>query len=149
MTGEPGAAPTPERFASAGGCASPKPDARTELKCVAAVALEHQRHPIDEQRLHDARNEPIGEPVQIEIAVQVAGEADERTPIVVAIAIERAIEQRLHGVLDRRREQDGHERGEQRDHPLVCGPAVRTEQAIDALQQAPHRSRAIAQSAAA
>ena len=88
----------PDRFGSAGGCASPKPEARIEPKCGADLVLEHQRHAIDEQRLDDARHQPLGQAVQIEVAVQVAREADQRAAVVVAVAIERAVER----VLDER-----------------------------------------------
>ena len=81
--------------------------------------FEHQRHPIDEQRLDDARHEALGQTVEIEVAVQVAREAHQRAAVVVAIAIERAVEHVLHEVLDRRRQQHGDQRRQQREHPLV------------------------------
>ena len=64
-----------------------------------AVALaddrrEHQRHAIDEQRLGDAVTRRSLRRMQVEIAVEVAGEADERAAIVVAIAVVDAIERR-------------------------------------------------------
>ena len=111
----------PDRFGSAGGWPSPKPDARTDAEVRRHFVLEHQRHAIDEQRFDDARDETLGQAMQIEVAVEVARKADQRAAVVVAIAIERAVEHVLHDVLDRRRKQQRHERRQERDHPVVLG----------------------------
>ena len=55
----------------------------------------HQRHAIQDQRFDNPDNEPLTETDDVEIAVQIAGEGDERAAVVVAIAIERAIERVL------------------------------------------------------
>ena len=49
---------------------------------------QHQRHAIDDERLDDAVHEPLAEAQQVEVAVQVAREADERAPVVVAVAVD-------------------------------------------------------------
>jgi hypothetical protein len=96
--------------------------------------LQHQRHAIDEQRLHHARHEPLGQPVQIEVAVQVAREADQCPAVVVAIAVEGAIERGLYEFLDGRRKQHRHQRGQERDHPFVRGATLQ-EHALHRLEQ--------------
>ena len=78
-----------------------------------ALVGEHQRHAIDDERLDDARDEPLAEADDVEVAVQIAREADERAAVVVAIAVEHAIERVLHGFLHRLREQHDDDRGEQ------------------------------------
>ena len=67
------------------------------------------------QRLHDAVHQPLAEAEEIEIAVQIARESDERAAVVVAIAVVDAIEPGLNRVLQRPAEQHDHERREQRD----------------------------------
>ena len=91
---------------------------------IAAVVGHEQHHAIDEQRLHDARDEPLGQPVEIEVGVEVAREPDERPAVVVAIAVERAVEPGLNGVLHRAGEQHHHRRGQQRDHPVRIAAAA-------------------------
>ena len=90
-------------------------DRRVRRLIVARLArpAQHQRHPIDDQRLDDARDEPLAEPDDVEIAVQVTRECDQRASVVVAIAIEGAIERVLHGVLHRTRQQNDDQRGQQ------------------------------------
>ena len=40
------------------------------------LVLEHQRHAIDQQRLDDARDQALGQAVQVEVAVEIAREPD-------------------------------------------------------------------------
>ena len=81
--------------------------------------FEQERHPIDQQRFHDARHQPLGEPVQVEVAVEIARKPQQRAAVVVSIAIERAVEHVLHERLDRRRQEHGDQRRQKREHPLV------------------------------
>ena len=74
-----------------------EPDVRDRDELAVAAGRDrrqHQRHPIDDERLHDAVDEPLAQAEQIEVAVQVAREADERPAIVVAIAVVDAVERR-------------------------------------------------------
>ena len=82
---------------------------------------EHEGHAVHEQRLGDAVDQALAQAQQIEIAVEVAREADERAAIVVAIAVVDAVKRRLDGVFHGARQQDDDERGQQRDDrvPLV------------------------------
>ncbi len=80
---------------------------------------EHQRHAIDDERFDDARDQPLAEPHDVEVAVQIAGEADQRAPVVVAIAIEHAVERILHRLFHRLRQQHDDHRRQQRDDPVV------------------------------
>src|SRR5206468_11179134 len=65
-------------------------EAKIADRCKIARPLvgEHERHAIDDERLDDARDEALAEANDIEIAVEIAREADERTPVVVAGAVE-------------------------------------------------------------
>ncbi len=84
---------------------------------------QHQRHPVDEQRFHDAAHQALAQPEKIEIAVEVAREADERPAIVVAIAVVDAVEAGLNRVLHRPREQHQHHRRQERnDRVRIVGP---------------------------
>ena len=47
---------------------------RGEVARPVARRREHQRHPIDDQRLDDARDQPLAEPDDVEVAVQIARE---------------------------------------------------------------------------
>ena len=96
---------------------------------------EHQRHAIDQQRLGDAVDEALAETQQIEIAVEVAGEADERPPIVVAVTVVDAVEPGLDGVLDRAGQQHDHQRGEQRNHRIAALIGILEEHRPHHLQQ--------------
>ena len=80
---------------------------------------QQQRHAIDDERLQDAMDEPLAEAQQVEIAVQVARKADERAPVVVAVAVIHPVETGLDRVLDRPGEQDDNERREQGDDRVV------------------------------
>ena len=80
---------------------------------------EHERHAVDEQRLGDAVDEAFAQAQQVEIAVEVAREADERAAIVVAIAVVDPVKRRLDGVLHGARQQDDDERRQQRDDGVV------------------------------
>ena len=66
---------------------------------------QQQRHAIDHQRLRDAVHEPLAQPEEIEVAVQIAREADQRAAVVVAIAVVDAVEPGLDRVLHRARQQ--------------------------------------------
>ena len=86
---------------------------------------QHQRHPFDEQRLGDAAHEALAQAEQIEIAVEVAREADERAAVVVAVAVVDAVEAGLNRVLDRTRQQHQHHRRQKRDDRVrVVGPGA-------------------------
>ena len=74
---------------------------------------EHQRHPIDHERFDDARDQPLAEADDVEVAVQIARERDERAAVVVAVAVERPVERVLHRFLDRARQQDDDRRRQQ------------------------------------
>ena len=76
---------------------------------------EHQRHAIDHQRLGHPAQQPLAEPRQVQIAVQVAGETDQRPAVVVAIAVVGAVERILDRVLDRAGQQHHDDRRQQRD----------------------------------
>ena len=101
---------------------------------------EHQRHAIDDQRLDDARDQPLAEADDVEVAVQVAREGDERAAVVVAIAIEHAVERVLHRLLHRLRQQHDDQRREQRDDPVVL-VGVAGEDEAGQLAQRRHRAR--------
>jgi hypothetical protein len=45
-----------------------------------------------------------GQPIEVEIAVEVASKRHQRARVVVAIAIKRAIDRRLHRLFDRLRQ---------------------------------------------
>ena len=81
---------------------------------------EQQRHAIDDERLANARDEPLAETIEIEVAVQIAREADERAAVVVLVAIERAVERILDGALHRAEQQHDHDRREHRDDHVVA-----------------------------
>ena len=95
---------------------------------------EQQRHALETERLHDPSDQPLAEPLQLEIAVQVARKADERAPIVVAIAVVGAIERHLDGVLHQRREQHDDQRGEHRDDRVALAGAAEEELARELEQ---------------
>ena len=113
----------------------PRASVGTASKAVVADRFEvarsfvgqHQRHPLDHQRLDDPRHQPLTEPDHVEIAVQVAGERNQRTAIVVAIAIEHPIQRVLNRLADRLRQQHDDRRRENRDEPvlLVCAARER------------------------
>src|SRR5215471_138594 len=63
----------------------------------------------------------------VEVAVQIASESEERPAIVVAVAIKNAVERVLHGLSDRLGDQDDNQRREQRDDPVVLVGIVREE----------------------
>ena len=96
-------APTSDARGSAGGCAA-EPDVRDRHELPVAPGRDRrqqQRHAIDDERLHDAVDEPLAQAEQIEVAVQIAREADERAAVVVAIAVVHAVEAGLDRVLHR------------------------------------------------
>ena len=101
---------------------------RDELRVAArGDGRQHQRHPVDQERLGDATHEPFAQPEEIQIAVEVSREADERAAVVVAIAVVHAIESGLDRVLDRPRQQDQHHRRQKRDDRIgvvVGGPVL-------------------------
>ena len=104
--------------ASAGtGCEKPKSPIGAEI--ARPLVGEHQRHPVDDQRLDDARDEALAEADDVEVAVEIAREADQRAPVVVAVAIEHAIERVLHRVLHRPGQQHDDQRGQRGDDPVV------------------------------
>ena len=109
------------------GCWNPK--SPIDRKSPEPLVGEHQRHPVDDQRFDDARDQPLAESDDVEIAVQIAREADERAAIVVAIAIEHAIQRVLHRLLDRLRKQHHHDRRERGDDPVVRVGVVGEEEA--------------------
>ena len=85
----------------------------------ARFADHHQRHPIDHERLVNPRDEPIAKPIEIEVAVQVASERDQRSTIVVPITIERPIDRRLHRLFDGPGQQDHDDGGQKGDQPAM------------------------------
>ena len=108
-----------ERAAQPGTARSPKPSARIDFEVAGCLVDEHQRHAIDDKRLANARDEPLAQAIEIEVAVQIAREADERAPIVVPVAIERAIERVLNRALHRADQQHDDERRQHRDDHVV------------------------------
>ena len=96
---------------------------------------QHQRHPIDEERFDDARDETPAQTDDVQVAVQIAGERDERAAVVVAVAIEHAVERVLHRFLHRLRQQHHHHRREQRDDAGVLVGGVAEQKS----RRAPHR----------
>ena len=95
-----------------------------------AVVGEHQRHPVDHQRLDHARDQALTEADHVEIAVQLAGERDQRAAIVVAIAVEHPIDGGVHPFFHRLRQQHDDNRGQQGDNPgvLVAGVSCRADE---------------------
>ena len=79
----------------------------------------HQAQPVDDQRVLDAGEQALGQPIEVEIGVQLAGEADQRAAVVVAVAVEHPLDRALHAVLHRAGEQQHHHGGERGDHPPV------------------------------
>ncbi len=75
---------------------------------------QQQTHAIEDQRVDDAIDEALAQPLQVEVGVQLAGKGDQGAPVVVAIAVVGAVEQRLDRVLDERRQQHHDQRGEHR-----------------------------------
>ena len=97
---------------------------------------EHERHPIDQQRLRDAPHQPFAQAEQIQVAVEIARKADERAPVVVAIAVVHAIEAGLNRVLHRTRQQHEDHRGEERDDVVRAGTrGIRLEHLLGEAQQ--------------
>ena len=94
---------------------------------VVAERREHQAHAIEHERLDDAADEPLAQTLKIEVAVEIAREADQRLPIVVAVAVVGAIERHLNRVLDDRREQHDDERRQHRDDRVVLAGAAENE----------------------
>ena len=88
---------------------------------VAGVGGDQERHAIELDGLAHARHQAFGEAIEVEVAVQLAREADERLAIVVAIAIERAVDRLLQPVLHRLGQQDHDDGGEERDDPAMLG----------------------------
>ncbi len=78
-------------------------------------------------------DQPLAEPEQIEVAVQITREADERAPVIVTVAIVDAIEAGLDGVLDRPGEQHHDGRREERDQRIarVVAAAHRAGDAVE------------------
>ena len=95
---------------------------------------EQQRHAIDDERFGDATDQPLAEPQQIEVAVEIAREADERAAVVVAIAVVHAVERGLDRVLHRARQQHDDDRREQRDDRVALILAVQEEPAREPEQ---------------
>ena len=100
------------------------------VEVAGAIVREHQRHPVDDQRLDHARDQPLAEADDVEIAVQLAGERDQRAAIVVAIAVEHPIDGGVHRFFHRLRQQHDDNRGQQGDDPgvLVAGVSRRADE---------------------
>ena len=96
-----------------------KPEVADRVKVSAALVGEHQRHLIDDQRLDHARDEPLAEPHDVEVAVQIPRETNQRAAIVVAVAVEDTVQRILHRLLDRLREQHHDHRGQGGHDPVV------------------------------
>ena len=92
---------------------------RLESRRRRRVRPQEQRHAIDAERLLHALDEPRAQPVEIEIAVQIARERHERASVVVPIAVVETIERRLDGAPQPRRDQRDDERREQRPEAAV------------------------------
>ena len=112
-----GAARQPHRHAPV--LESGRGDRREVARAARRQRREHQCHAIDQQRLPNARDQALAQPEQVEVAVEIAGEPDQRAAIVVAVAVVDPVERRLNGVLDRARQQDHHERRQHRDDRVV------------------------------
>ena len=95
---------------------------------VAGIGRQQKRHAIQLDGLAHAGDQPVGQPVQVEVAVQLPGETDQRAAIVVAIAVEGAVDGLLQAVLHRLGEQDHDDRGQEGDDPAVLRFTV--EQAV-------------------
>ena len=112
--------PRPDARADAGverqqGRFADKPLRADGAERVGGLIGHHQGDAVDDQRLGDAGDQAVGEPRQVEVGAQVAGESHQGPPIVVPVAVERAVEDVLHGVLDAARQQHDHHRREHRD----------------------------------
>ena len=86
---------------------------------VAVSGRQHQRHAIDQQCFHRARDKTLAQADNVEVAVQVARERDESTAVVVAVTIEHAIERVLDRFLHRMRQQHRNHRRQERDDGVV------------------------------
>ena len=100
---------------------------------------EHQHRVVEDQRLGDPSDQALGETVEVEIAVQVAGKPNERATIIVAVTVVDAVEHRLDGVLDRARHEHHDRRRQQGDDRVVAVglaekhfPGQKIQQEVDA-----------------
>ncbi len=82
----------------------------------AAVGVGQQRHALEAERRPHALHQAPPQPCRVEFTVEVAGEADQRPPVVVPVAVVRLVERRLDGVLDDGRQQHHHQRGQHGNH---------------------------------
>ena len=106
-----------------------------EVPGVGREGREHERHPIHDQRFGDAVHQPLAQALEVEIAVQIAGEADQGAPVVVAVAVVDPIEPGLDRVLDRARQQHDDESREQRDDRILLLVGVAQENRAGRAQQ--------------
>ena len=86
-------------------------------------------------RFTDARNQPIGQAIEVEVAVELARKRDQRAAIVVAVAIERAVDRVLHPSFTGLRQQNHDHRGQERDEPAMFVFALSEEAARRAEDQ--------------
>ena len=109
-----------------------KAEVADALEVAVAVVSEHERHPVHHQRLDDAGHEALAETHHVEVGVQVAREPDQRPAVVVAIAIEHAVQRVLDRLAHRLRQQHDDRRGEQRHEPVVLVAVGREHEAHEA-----------------
>ena len=86
---------------------------------ITLVNREEKGHAIELDGFAHARHHALGQAIEVEVAVQLAREADQRAAIVVAIAIEGTVDRILQAVLHRLGQQHHHHRGEERDDPAM------------------------------
>ena len=84
---------------------------------VADLRGQHERHGVDLDRLAHPGHQALGQSVEHDVGVQVAGKADQRAAVVVAIAVERAVDATLQAVLDGLGQQNHDDGGEEGDDP--------------------------------
>ena len=81
------------------------------------VLVEEQRHPVHDQRFHDAGHQTLGQTLRIEVGVQIARKAHQGQAVVVPVLVEGPVERGLHEVLHGRRQQQRHQGAEDARSP--------------------------------
>ena len=82
-------------------------------------ATEQQHHPVEPERLYNPADQPLAQPLEVQIRVQIAREPGQGATIVEPLAIVGAVEHRLNGSLDRPRQQHHDRRRQQGDDRAV------------------------------
>ena len=128
-----------DRVSSGGPSGNPACEMVTKSPRLGRHRREHQRHAIDHQRFGDAMHEPLAQALQIEVAVQIAREADQRAAVVIAVAVVDLVEAGLDRVLHRARQQHDDQRRQQRDDRVLLLRVAQEDAAGDAQQHRVNR----------